>query len=138
MSTKPTPKQRAFALAIVAGKNPAEAYRAAGYSVSNMSKSTISREAQKLLRNPKITTIIERGTKEAISKAVWSREIAIERLVSVNTISYTSIVGEGHTGRDDNAAFFNSLDRLNNLADISDTAEVNVPVFIFDRGSLNG
>lgn len=112
----PTPKQEAFARAVVAGMNPSEAYRSA-YDSGRMSAATVAREAHRLLSHPKIAPIIEEGRREAAEKALWSREEAIERLQAVNDACYRSIAERGDLRRDVTSAFFGSLDRLNELAD---------------------
>ena len=54
---KLTPKQEKFVEGIVSGKNPSEAYRQAYNTSAN--NNTIAKEAQKILKNPNITPIIE-------------------------------------------------------------------------------
>ena len=78
-----TPKQIAFANAVVSGASPSEAYRAA-YNCAGMSAASVSREANRRLSHPTIAPIIEKGEREAARSAVWSRETAIKRLQSVN------------------------------------------------------
>lgn len=136
MTSMATPKQKAFADAIISGLNPSEAYIEAGYS-SNMRPASIKREAQKLLKNPNIAPLIEKGQKEATKAAIeartWSLELAIERLTSINERAYKHLIKSGFISRDALNAFFNSLDRLNDLSGVNarDLA-ISAPVFYFD------
>ena len=130
-----TAKQEAFANAVIAGASPVEAYRKAGYS-QRMSKAAQSVEAQKLLANPKIALKIETARAEAAENALWSRETAIERLQTLNDVSYSRLAKTGAENglqRPDVSAFLESLDRLNDLCGV-DGPEVAgaVPVFFFD------
>lgn len=130
-----TPKQRAFADAIVAGLNPSEAYRAAGYS-QRMSASSIAREAQRLLAHPNISPIVERGRRRAAKGAEWSREKAIARLSAINDAAYSALVAIAAGERFDNAArgaFFDSLDRLNALTDVGTGDRPDCPRFYDSR-----
>lgn len=49
-----TPKEEAFCLAYVEGKNQSDAYRSAGYKIDKMKASTIHRQAKHLMDKPKI------------------------------------------------------------------------------------
>ena len=110
-----TPKQRKFAERIVAGDSPSEAYRAA-YNAKRMSKHAISTEANKLLKHPAVSLFIEDGRREAAKHAVWSREMAMERLQAVNDAAFHGLVDEGskaRTGR----LFIDTVDRLNDMTE---------------------
>lgn len=129
MRKGPTSKQLAFANAMVAGMNPSEAYRAAGYSC-NMSAASIKREAQSLLRNPNVAPTVERGRIAAAKSAAWSRETAIERLQDVNAAAYCRMMDKGPEigfQRADSAVFFDSLDRLNRMT-INESGSENRPI----------
>lgn len=126
-----TPKQRAFAEAIVAGLNPSEAYRAAGYS-PRMSAASVAREAQRLLSHPNVSPIVERGRRRASEGAEWSRAKAIERLGAINDAAYGALVAIAAGERFDNAArgaFFDSLDRLNELTAVKPGAAEGVAFY---------
>lgn len=113
-----TPKQRKFADGIVGGLNPSEAYRAA-YDCSRMRPATVATEAQRLMVNPNVAPIIERGFEAAAKSAVWSRETALRRLEAVNLDTYRRITETGRESALDRAAsdaFFKSLDRLEAMA----------------------
>lgn len=132
---KLTPKQQAFANAIIEGKNPSEAYRCA-YSYQHMSKKAIAVNAQKLLKHTKISLAIEKGKQEATKKSVWSREKAIERLQDVNAISYQAMKKQGVISAPVASAFFNSLDRLNAMCEVETASEFGAPRFYFKREEM--
>lgn len=86
MSVALTPKQEAFAQAVVSGLTISDAYRSA-YSTGNMKASTVNREAKSLSDDPKIATRIEAlrkpvvealqyGLKEAMAEAAEALEVA--------------------------------------------------------------
>lgn len=79
-----TAKQAAFARAIVAGLNPSEAYKAAGYSTAKMKPASVAVEAQKVLKNPNVSLMVRDGLNSAATAAVWSRVEAVKRLEAVN------------------------------------------------------
>lgn len=110
----PTPKQEAFARNVVEGMNPLEAYKAAGYKADGATGAT---EAHRLMKNPDIAPIIEKGKREAMSRASWSRREAIERMRAVNDAALSSIAG-GEMGANVLKAFFDSAAALDRLADV--------------------
>lgn len=63
-----TPKQEAFCLAVVEGKNQTEAYKAV-YGVGKQNPATINRHAKKLMDNDKIVARIAELRQPAIDKA---------------------------------------------------------------------
>lgn len=126
-----TPKRRAFVNAIVSGMNPSEAYRAAGYS-ERMGARSVAVEANKLMRNPDISLAILKGQAEAVKKAIWSRETALERLDEVNSIALGAMRETGVTDRDNLAGFTASFDRLEAMTD-GGGAVSDVPRFYFER-----
>lgn len=129
-----TPKQQAFANAIVEGRNPSEAYRLA-YSCNRMSAAAISVEAQKLLKNPKISLVVEDAKAQAAENAKWSRQKAVERLQRVNDYTYSQITKHGLVSPQIASAFFNSLDRLNALCDVEAESRFSAPSFTFNRSN---
>lgn len=135
-----TAKQEAFANAVIAGASPVEAYREAGYS-QQMSKAAQSVQAQKLLKKPNIALKIETARAEAAENALWSRETAIERLQTLNDVSYSRLAETGPENglrRPDVSAFLESLDRLNDLCGVDGPeAAGNVPVFYFDPSKID-
>lgn len=117
-----TPKQRRFASLVIEGRNPSEAYRGA-YGAESMKPNAVASEASKLMKHPDISKCIEKGIEESTRKAVWSREIAKERLSEVNGACYEAIVG-GSLDRATLSGFMETADRLNTLANVkAETAE---------------
>lgn len=127
MAKQLTPKRQAFADAIVAGKNPSEAYRAAGYSCARMSAKSIANEASKLLRHPDISPRIEEARKAAAESAKWSLAMATERLKVVNDKAFDEIKRCGFVEKSPAyRAIMDSADRLNRLCGID--RELDEPV----------
>ena len=114
---RPTARQERFARCVVEGMNPSEAYRAAGYSTGGMSAASVATEASRLMGNPNVSPIIEKGRADAMESAVWCRERAIERLQAVNDACYSRLVGGDGERLDKDAlgGFLGTLDKLNAL-----------------------
>lgn len=111
----PTPKQRTFALHVVEGMSPSDAYRKS-YDADGMSPSSVAREAYDLMRNPNITPLLKEGFTRAMQDATWCRALAIEQLEKVNRICLDSIVtSDGQIDRSALTGFLESTDRLNEL-----------------------
>ena len=112
-----TAKQEAFALAVIGGASPVDAYREAGYS--EMSADSMAVEASKLMNHPKISLRIQEGREEIMQKvieaATYSRVEAIKRLEEINEKAYAQIKAQKFISRDAMNAFFQSLDRLEDL-----------------------
>ena len=110
-------KQKAFADCIISGAPPVTAYLEAGYS--RMSEAAMAAEASKLIRHPKISQAIRIGreqvTQKVIDATAYSRAVAIERLELVNEKAYEQLRGDKFISRDAMNAFFQSLDRLEEL-----------------------
>ena len=117
VNSRLTPKQRKFCDCVISGMGQSEAYRAA-YNTEKMKPETVNRSAFELMENPKIAATIKEGQKAATERAVWSRQMAQERLQVVNDAAYSAISKKGVKVRDVNHAFFNSTDRLNDLCGI--------------------
>lgn len=113
--TGPTPKQRRFALRVVEGMSPSEAYRDS-YEAGGMSPASVSREAYGLMRNPNITPLLREGFSKAMKDAAWCRATAIEHLEKVNRVCLEAITnGGGQVDRSALAGFLETTDRLNKL-----------------------
>lgn len=136
LARQPTPKQLAFARNIISGMNPSEAYREAGYRCGK--PSTVAKEANRLLHNPNVSPIIDKGREEGRKRAQWTLETELERLRAVNDRSFEAITSGGGIRRDESTAFFGSLDRLhdltNNLPDSENKKEM--AVFIDGEGRI--
>ncbi|MBR2835029.1 MAG: terminase small subunit [Coriobacteriales bacterium] len=111
-----TIKQLRFAQNIIEGMPPSQAYKKAGYACKN--PETIAVEAQRLLKNPSISPIIQTAQAKATETATWNRTVAIERLQRVNDAAYAAVNNGNLTSRGAAGVFFGSLDRLNALLGI--------------------
>ena len=79
---KLTVKEASFAAKIIEGLEPSPALRASLYKTDNMSPSVIAVEAQKLLKRPHISLVIENGKKAQIDKAILTRDEALKILTT--------------------------------------------------------
>lgn len=86
-----TPKQESFCLAYLETGNASEAYRRS-YRADKMKPESINRTAKALLDNVKIAARLEELTKAATSKAVMTRQRALERLSLIAETSITDIL----------------------------------------------
>lgn len=86
-----TPKQESFCLAYLETGNASEAYRRV-YATGKIKPETINRSAKELIDNPKIAARLAELTKEATSKAVMTRQRALERLSMIAETSITDIL----------------------------------------------
>lgn len=116
-----TPKQETFVRAVISGSNPSDAYRAA-YDASRMSDKTVANEAYKLMQNPDIAAMIEKGEAEALDAAVWSRRIAINRLSAVNKRCFDALMGDG-ISRVELGGFMDTTSMLNDLTNVKSEIE---------------
>lgn len=73
-----TPKQLAFANAILDGKGPSEAYKAAGYWQG--SSKVVSVKAQGLLKTPAVADYIAVGRRKTANRAQMTRDDKLARL----------------------------------------------------------
>ena len=78
-----TSKQTSFCRQVALGSSLSHAYREA-YSASNMLANTVHKEAHKLMRNPKVTTMVDALQKQAndqvVRLSVASREEVLATL----------------------------------------------------------
>ena len=121
---QPTAKQRAFAMKIIEGKNPSEAYRET-YRAANMNASSVAHEASKLLKRPHITHLIEKGVEMSIQNAAWCRAKAIEQLEKVNQRCFSALTADDKVALDKAAlsGFLETTDRLNELCFVGTEVE---------------
>lgn len=117
-----TARQQAFVDAYLAGKSPSESYRCS-YECGGMTAATIATEAQRVLSNPNVAPIVSESKRDAIKRASWNRELAIERMKSINDRAYDELIG-GDLSRDSQRAFFDSELRLSQLCDFDFESEM--------------
>jgi hypothetical protein len=92
-----TAKQEAFAQAVASGKTQADAYRSA-YDCKNSSEKTIHDEASDLMRHPEIAPRVAYLKEQLGEKALWTREMSVQALVSAYKIAKGKDNASGMTG----------------------------------------
>ena len=92
-----TSKQENFCQCIADGMTQADAYRAA-YSASKMSAGALHVEASKLLDNPKVSLRVQELKGKLTAKALWTREMSVQALVSAYKIAKGKDNASGMTG----------------------------------------
>ena len=75
-----TPKQEAFAQAVAAGKNQADAYRHA-YNAANSKPETIYSKASVVMADGKVTARVAELRAELSKKQLWTREMSVKALI---------------------------------------------------------
>lgn len=91
MARKLTAKQESYKNLRVKGKGLSDAYRLSEYSSDNMSPHQIATEAWKLDNHPVISMLITESIEKASSKAIMTREEALERLTLHARIKITDV-----------------------------------------------
>jgi len=92
-----SPKQEQFAQCIADGMTQADAYRTA-YVASNMKDSSIHVNASKLLADAKVSQRVAELKAKLVSKALWTREMSVQALVSAYKIAKGKDNASGMTG----------------------------------------
>jgi len=92
-----TSKQEHFCQCIADGMTQADAYRTA-YSASKMSAGALHVEASKLLDNPKVSLRVQELRGKLSAKALWTREMSVQALVSAYKIAKGKDNASGMTG----------------------------------------
>ena len=77
-----TPKQEAFAQAVVSGLSQSDAYRKA-YDAAKMKPETVQNNAYKLVGNNDVATRIAALRKALESKGLWTREKSVLALAAI-------------------------------------------------------
>ncbi len=91
MSRKATQKQHAFALAYLETGKPSESYRDAGYKCDRMTNNAIAVQANRLLKNPNVDLIIEKGRAEARERCQVTIESLIDELEENRQCALTAV-----------------------------------------------
>lgn len=92
-----SPKQEHFAQCIADGMTQADAYRTA-YDASNMKDSSIHVNASKLLADAKVAQRVAELKAKLSAKALWTREMSVQALVSAYKIAKGKDNASGMTG----------------------------------------
>ena len=111
---KLTPKQELFVQGIISGLSQRQAYRQA-YNAERMTDKTVDETANKLLRNPKVTTRYRELLKQFSNMSLWSRERAFNEYEWLKNKARASIENEG-IRQANSSAFLSALDGMNNIA----------------------
>ena len=111
---KLTPKQELFVQGIISGLSQRQAYRQA-YNAERMTDKTVDETANKLLRNPKVTTRYRELLKQFSNMSLWSRERAFNEYDWLKNKARASIENEG-IRQANSSAFLSALDGMNNMA----------------------
>ena len=92
-----TAKQEHFCQCLADGMNQADAYRTA-YDASNMKDSSIHVNASKLLTDTKVAQRVAELKAKLTAKALWTREMSVQALVSAYKIAKGKDNASGMTG----------------------------------------
>ncbi len=92
-----SPKQEHFAQCIADGMTQADAYRTA-YDASKMKDSSIHVNASKLLSDAKVKQRVTELKAKLSAKALWTREMSVQALVSAYKIAKGKDNASGMTG----------------------------------------
>lgn len=112
-----TTKQEKYVQGLVAGLSQRKAYIDAGYSTQGKSDDYIDQQASKLFAHTKVLTRYNELIEEHKSKALWTREQAINDLIWLKEQSKLSIErdDEGYVRQGTSTAFVNTIQELNKL-----------------------
>ena len=108
------PKQELFVQGIISGLSQRQAYRQA-YNAERMTDKTVDETANKLLRNPKVTTRYRELLKQFSNMSLWSRERAFNEYEWLKNKARASIENEG-IRQANSSAFLSALDGMNTMA----------------------
>ena len=112
-----TTKQEKYVQGLVAGLSQREAYKQAGYATEGKSDNTIDANASRLFKNSKVLTRYNELIEEHKTKALWTREEAINKLKWLMSKAESSIEvqDEGYVRQGTSTAFVNTIQELNKL-----------------------
>lgn len=112
-----TTKQEKYVQGLVAGLSQREAYKQAGYATEGKSDNTIDANASRLFKNSKVLTRYNELIEEHKTKALWTREEAINKLKWLMSKAESSIEiqDEGYVRQGTSTAFVNTVQELNKL-----------------------
>ena len=112
-----TTKQEKYVQGLVAGLSQREAYKQAGYATEGKSDNTIDANASRLFKNSKVLTRYNELIEEHKTKALWTREEAINKLKWLMSKAERSIEiqDDGYVRQGTSTAFVNTVQELNKL-----------------------
>jgi len=92
-----TPKQEHFAQCIADGMTQADSYRTA-FDASKMKAETIHKRASELMASGEVSGRVAELKAKLVSKALWTREMSVQALVSAYKIAKGKDNASGMTG----------------------------------------
>ena len=92
-----TQKQEKFAQCVADGLSQADAYRAA-FEAGNMKPETIYSRASELMADSKVSGRVKELQNKLAAKALWTREMSVQALVSAYKIAKGKDNAAGMTG----------------------------------------
>lgn len=92
-----TQKQEKFAQCVADGLSQADAYRAA-FEAGNMKPETIYSRASELMADSKVSGRVKELQSKLAAKALWTREMSVQALVSAYKIAKGKDNAAGMTG----------------------------------------
>ena len=117
-----TTKQEKYVQGLVAGLSQREAYKQAGYATEGKSDNTIDANASRLFKNSKVLTRYNELIEEHKTKALWTREEAINKLKWLldKSVSSIEVVDEGYVRKSTADSIIGSIQELNKLENLYD------------------
>ena len=112
-----TTKQEKYVQGLVAGLSQREAYKQAGYATEGKSDNTIDANASRLFKNSKVLTRYNELIEEHKTRALWTREEAINKLKWLVSRAESSIdiQDEGYVRQGTSGAYMSAIQELNKL-----------------------
>ena len=122
MTSKLTNKQELYVQGLVSGLSQRKAYVNAGYSTKGKSDDYIDQQASKLFANTKVLTRYNELMGEHKSKALWTREEAINTLKWLldKSVASIEVVDEGYVRKSTADSIIGSIQELNKLENLYD------------------
>ena len=122
MTSKLTNKQELYVQGLVSGLSQRKAYINAGYSTKGKSDDYIDQQASKLFANTKVLTRYNELMREHKSKALWTREEAINTLKWLldKSVSSIEVVDERYVRKSTADSIIGSIQELNKLENLYD------------------
>jgi len=116
--SKLTTKQELFVQNLVAGQSQRQAYRQA-YNAEKMTDKSVDETANKLLKNPKVTSRYRELIKQFSNMALWSREQAFNEYEWLKNQAKDDIKMQG-VRQANSKAFVDALEGMNKMAVVGD------------------
>lgn len=112
-----TTKQEKYVQGLISGLSQREAYKQAGYSVNGKTDEYIDIRASEMMKNSKVLVRYQELLEEHKSKALWTREQAVNDLIWLKTMAKNDIIASG-LKKANSDAMLASIKELNALEDL--------------------